>query len=317
MISRLILYLFLSAISLNILSHEMNPARLIVEELSVGKYKATWMYPLKNNNIESEVTFSNCKKFNDGLPKLNGKYLVDEMVLDCDSSMQGQSISIKGLSRSTDALVAINYLDKSSFQGLVTVNDSSIIIPSEISIYPTSYFRLGIEHLLSGFDHILFIFGLLFIILGLGTLIKTITAFTVAHSITLAVSALGIFSLPQLVTESLIALTLIYLALEIDQKTLFKTTPWFFAFGFGLLHGFGFAGALTEIGIANENLAFSLLFFNLGIEVGQLLILAVFGISIIAFKYLNIGEFVHKFSSYFIGGVGSFWLIERILSILN
>jgi len=316
MISRLIIYLALPVISLNILSHEMNPARLIVEELSDSNYKATWMFPLKNINIESKISFSNCSKLNNSLPKLNGKYLNTEMVLDCEGSIKGQTVSIKGLSRTTDALITIKYLNSDSFESLVTVNESSIVIPLEVSLYPTSYFWLGIEHLLSGFDHILFIYGLLFIILGLGTLIKTITAFTVAHSVTLALSVFGIISIPQLVTEALIALTLIYLALEINEKTKFKTTPWVFAFGFGLLHGFGFAGALTEIGINSENLVFSLLFFNLGIEIAQLLILPLLALIIWVLKSTKIKSLSSNFSSYFIGGIGSFWLIERILNIL-
>jgi hypothetical protein len=317
MLARFFFCLIFSVIGLNICAHEMNPARLIVEELPDNQYKAIWMYPAKNLGIESEIAFSGCNKSISNLPKLNGKYLDTEIILNCEDSIQGQSIAIKGLSRAIDALITIKYIDNTSFEGLVTVNDPSILIPSEVSLYPISYFWLGIEHLLSGIDHILFIFGLLFIIIGIGTLIKTITAFTIAHSITLALSVLGIFSLPQLVTEALIALTLIYLALEIHEKTFFKSTPWLLAFGFGLLHGFGFAGALTEIGIANESLLLSLLFFNLGIEAGQLLILPALAFIIWFLKSNKIQEFSNVFSSYCIGGIGSFWLIDRILNIIN
>ena len=317
MLARFSIFIIFSMIGFNINAHEMNPARLIVEELPENNYKTIWMYPLKNSGLESEVAFSGCNKLFSNIPKINGKYLDTEMLLECENSIKGQSISIKGLSRTTDALITIKYRDKTSFEGLVSVNDSSILVPSEVSLFPTSYFWLGVEHLLSGIDHVLFVFGLLFIIKGIGTLIKTITAFTIAHSFTLALSVLGIFSLPQLVTEALIALTLIYLALEIHEKTFFKSTPWLLAFGFGLLHGFGFAGALTEIGIANDSLLLSLLFFNLGIEAGQLLILPALALIIWILKNNKIQEFSNVFSSYCIGGIGSFWLIDRILNIIN
>ena len=317
MITRFAFFLIISIVSLSVHSHEMNPSRLSIEELSNNEYQATWLYPLKNLGIESEVTFSSCTKLSNNLPKLNGKYLDLQILLQCEDSIKGQSISIKGLTRTTDALISIKYKDATSFEGLVTVNEASILIPSEVSVYPLSYFWLGIEHLLSGVDHVLFVFGLLYIILGFRTLIKTITAFTIAHSITLGLSVLGIFSLPQLVTEALIALTLIYLALEINERVLFISTPWLLAFGFGLLHGFGFAGALTEIGIANESILLSLLFFNLGIEAGQLLILPGLGLIIWVLKITQIKEFSNKFSSYCIGGIGSFWLIERVLNIVR
>ena len=161
----------------------------------------------------------------------------------------------------------------------------------------------------------LFVFGLLFLVSGTINLIKTITAFTLAHSITLALSVLGIVSVPQASTEAFIALTIIYLALEVGDKEKYDSTPWLIAFGFGLLHGLGFAGALTEIGINNENLLLSLLFFNVGIEVGQLMVLPLFGVVIYLLKLEKIKIEVNAFASYFIGGLGSYWLIERVLSI--
>ena len=174
---------------------------------------------------------------------------------------------------------------------------------------------LGVEHLIGGPDHLLFVFGLLFIVFGWQNLIKTITAFTLAHSITLGLSVLEIVSLPSATIEALIALTIIYLALEIKDERNNKSTPWLMAFGFGLLHGFGFAGALSEIGIANEQLLLSLLFFNIGIEIGQLIMIPLFLISIWLLQKVKFNFSVTKLSSYAIGGMGSFWLIERVLGI--
>ena len=117
-----------------------------------------------------------------------------------------------------------------------------------------------------GLDHILFIFGLLFCISGFINIIKTITAFTIAHSITLGLTVFELISLPQGTIEALIALTIVYLATEINRNKGSVKTPWIMAFGFGLLHGLGFAGALMDIGIANNNMLLSLFFFNVGIE---------------------------------------------------
>ena len=191
-----------------------------------------------------------------------------------------------------------------------------IEIPLEEQIYPTGYFKLGIDHLLGGNDHIIFIFGLLFLVSNLIVAIKTITAFTVAHSITLGLSVFGLISLPQATVEAIIALTIIYLAYEISGKKIYKQTPWLIAFGFGLLHGMGFANVLSEIGIANEQLVMSLLFFNLGIEAGQLLLIPLFSLFLwLSYKI----KFNLQFTSVayiLIGGLGSYWLIERFIEII-
>jgi hydrogenase/urease accessory protein HupE len=297
-------------------AHEMNPARLILQEEENANYLVTWMFPSSAIGLPAEVSFPDCEMEKDTLPKQEQKYLISELKLACSNSIKGKEINLKGLSRATDALISIKFLDGTKYEGLATVKDSSLIVPQEVNLYPTNYFWLGIEHLLSGIDHMLFVFGLLFLVVGFRTLIKTITAFTIAHSITLALSVLGIFSLPQASTEAFIALTLIYLAFEVGDNQSYKSTPWLLAFGFGLLHGFGFAGALTDVGFSSENMLFSLLFFNLGIEAGQLLVLPFFGLFVWLLNNITIKEAGYKFSSYLIGGLGSFWLIERVLKIV-
>ena len=209
----------------------------------------------------------------------------------------------------------MTFKDGTKFEGLATVNNATIIVPEEVSIYPIGYFWLGVEHLLSGIDHMLFVFGLLFIVSGTANLFKTITAFTIAHSITLGLSVLELIKMPQASTEAFIALTLIYLALEVSEKHKYQSTPWVVAFGFGLLHGLGFAGALNDIGVNNDALLFSLLFFNVGIEVGQLLVLPLFGIIIWLLTRSLFNTTIHQYASYLIGGLGSFWLIERVLAL--
>ena len=296
-------------------SHEMNPARLTLEETEKGFYSGSWMFPANAVGLPAEVSFTDCEALQRNLPTIQGKYLVTDIEVECDLTLKGKEVAFKGLTRLTDALVSIKFLDETTYEGLASINNPKINIPQEVSIYPVSYFWLGVEHLLSGIDHMLFVFGLLFLVSGAINLVKTITAFTIAHSITLALSVLDLVSVPQASTEAFIALTIIYLALEVGDRHKYESTPWLIAFGFGLLHGLGFAGALSEIGINNDSLLLSLLFFNIGIEAGQLLVLPFFGLVIYLLKTDMFKIEVNSFASYLIGGLGTYWLIERILSI--
>ena len=306
------LILFLAS---HIESHEMNTARLLLQEGKDGQYSGSWMFPVNAAGLPAEVSFTDCKEIQRDLPTIKGKYLVSNLEIECDVTLKGKEIAFKGLTRLTDALVSIKFSDDSSFEGLASINNSKFDVPEQVSIYPVSYFWLGIEHLLSGIDHMLFVFGLLFLVSGAINLIKTITAFTIAHSITLALSVFDLVSVPQASTEAFIALTIVYLALEVGDEEKYETTPWLIAFGFGLLHGLGFAGALSEIGINNDNLLLSLLFFNIGIEAGQILVLPFFGLVIYLLRTDILKVEVNSFASFLIGGVGTYWLIERILSI--
>ena len=306
-----ILFLFFG----NTFCHEMNPARLLLEEQEDGTYTGNWMFPSNAVGLPAEVSFTGCNEGKRNLPRIEGKYLVSQLSINCEDSIKGKEINLKGLSRITDALISINFKDGTKFEGLATVSNSKITVPQEVSIYPTGYFWLGVEHLLGGIDHMLFVFGLLFIVSGAANLFKTITAFTIAHSVTLGLSVLKLIEVPQASTEAFIALTLIYLALEVSEKHKYESTPWVVAFGFGLLHGLGFAGALNDIGINNDDLLFSLLFFNVGIEVGQLLVLPLFGFLIWLLSRNLFKKGINQYASYFIGGLGSFWLIERVLAL--
>ena len=306
------LILFLAS---QIESHEMNPARLLLQEGKDGQYSGSWMFPVNAAGLPAEVSFTDCKEIQRNLPTIKGKYLVTNLEIECDVTLKGKEIAFKGLTRLTDALVSIKFSDDSSFEGLASINNSKFDVPEQVSIYPVSYFWLGIEHLLSGIDHMLFVFGLLFLVSGAINLIKTITAFTIAHSITLALSVFDLVSVPQESTEAFIALTIVYLTLEVGDEEKYETTPWLIAFGFGLLHGLGFAGALSEIGINNDNLLLSLLFFNIGIEAGQILVLPFFGLVIYLLRTDILKVEVNSFASFLIGGLGTYWLIERILSI--
>ena len=185
------------------------------------------------------------------------------------------------------------------------------------------YLMLGAEHILLGIDHLLFVLGLLLLLQGFWKLFQTITAFTVAHSITLAFAVLGIFPVPNAPIEVLIALSIVFLAREIimgqrGESTLVHTKPWIVAFVFGLFHGFGFAGALGELGLSDGDIPLALLFFNLGVEGGQIAFICV----LIAINYVFNHFLSHLFLSlqrglaYGLGAIATYWFIERLPALL-
>ncbi|MFL2736991.1 MAG: HupE/UreJ family protein [Gammaproteobacteria bacterium] len=303
--------------SSNFFSHEFNPAHLLINETEELEYEALWMTPIKNLGTSPELSFPKICEIEKELPFRQGKYLSEKILLKCGESLRGKAIQVSGLSILNDALVTINHFDGDRFEGLMNLKVPEIIIPKDKQVYPTGYFYLGVEHLLGGVDHVVFVLGLIFLISGFIPLLKTVTAFTLAHSITLAISVLGVFKLPSASTEALIALTIIYLAFELTKKESQIKRPWIMAFGFGLLHGFGFAGALSEIGIANDQLFLSLLFFNIGIEIGQLMIIPLVGLIIYVLNFINLKNQFRTLITYGIGGMGVFWFVTRIWSIVN
>ena len=297
-------------------AHEFNPAHLVVDEVAENEYQINWMYPIKNIGQRAEIIFPQECSSEAQSPYQQGKYLVEKIDLICSKSLKGQTIEVTNLSVLTDALVTMTDRNNDVFEGLMNLKEPKLVVPIKKQSLPSSYLNLGIDHLISGPDHILFILGLMFLVSGILNMIKTITAFTVAHSITLGFSVLGLISLPQATIEAVIALTIVFLALEISENKRYKSTPWLIAFGFGLLHGLGFANALTEIGIANEQLLLSLLFFNLGIEAGQLLMIPIFGVLIwLAYKFNKYNQSA-TCVSYVLGAMGFFWLINRTIGII-
>ncbi len=297
-------------------AHEFNPAHLVIDETAENTYQINWMYPVKNIGPRAEIIFPDTCSSEAQSPYQQGKYLVEKIDLLCGESLKGQIIEVTNLSVLTDALVTITHLNNDVFEGLMNLKESKLLVPIKQQSFPSSYFTLGVDHLMSGIDHILFILGLLFLVTGIVNMIKTITAFTIAHSITLGLSVLDLISLPRATVEAVIALTIVFLALEISENKQYKSAPWLIAFAFGLLHGLGFANALTGIGIANEQLLLSLLFFNLGIEAGQLLMIPIFGAFIwLAYKF-NIYKQSATCVSYILGAMGFFWFINRTIGII-
>ena len=241
----------------------------------------------------------------------------------CSKPLIGQKIGLTGLDASfTDALVRIAPLGR-PVQAARLTPDAPM---TEVAAVPLSaqvaktYFMLGVEHILTGYDHLLFVLSLVLLLVGGWVIAKTVTAFTVAHSITLIATSLHLISVPRQPVEICIALSIMFLAVEIVKAKpgtprLSERIPWLVAFAFGLLHGFGFAGALAEIGLPDGEIPVALLTFNLGVELGQLIIVVGGLMVLAAMRRFAAPRFrtAQLSAAYAIGSVAAFWMIERAL----
>ena len=309
-----IYFFFLFILSFYSNGHEFNPAHLILKEESSFSYSVKLFYPQQYKYNSPEVLYpSNCSTSKVSKSS-NIKNIIESYELVCAEDIKGKNIRFENLDFLTDALLSINFIDGSSFESIAGSRNLEITIPFEQSVYPIAYFNLGFDHLLKGIDHIVFLICLIFLVYGFINLVKVVTAFTIAHSITLSLSFLGIVAISQSVIEALIALTIIFVALDAaDSKD--KQFPWYYAFGFGLLHGFGFSGALSEIGINNNELALSLLFFNVGIEIAQLAIIPIPFLIIFFFRNSKVFQNIKCLTAIIIGGIGVYWFIDRAIGI--
>ena len=309
-----IYFFFLFILSFYSNGHEFNPVHLILNEESSFSYSVKLFYPQQYKYNSPEVLFpSNCSTSKVSKSS-NIKNIIESYELVCSEEIKGKNIRFENLDFLTDALLSINFIDGSSFESIAGSRNLEITIPFEQSVYPIAYFNLGFDHLLKGIDHIVFLICLIFLVNGFINLVKVVTAFTMAHSITLSLSFLGIVAISQSVIEALIALTIIFVALDAaDSKD--KQFPWYYAFGFGLLHGFGFSGALSEIGINNNELALSLLFFNVGIEIAQLAIIPIPFLIIFFFRNSKVFQNIKYLTAIIIGGIGVYWFIDRAIGI--
>jgi hydrogenase/urease accessory protein HupE len=240
--------------------------------------------------------------------------------------LAGQTIAIQGLSATaTDVLVRVDTPGGAVQTERLTPTSTSFAVRMSPGVgdVATSYLRLGVEHILFGYDHLLFVLALVVLVRDWRRVAATITAFTMAHSITLAGATLGFVSVPGPPIEAAIALSIVLVAVEIvnarrGMPSFTARWPWLAAFCFGLLHGFGFAGALAEVGLPRHAIPIALLFFNLGVELGQLAFVAtvltaggLLGRAIAPRLPPGFATHVDVTTAYAIGAVAAFWLIER------
>ncbi|MED6333223.1 MAG: HupE/UreJ family protein, partial [Pseudomonadota bacterium] len=242
--------------------------------------------------------------------------LTEVFALECEEESL-QYIEVDGLDRTLiDTLVNIKRLDGSINEILINGNEPRLDLTVATPTVPV-YLIIGIEHLLLGFDHILFVIMLLYLVRSSWQILKVVTSFTIAHSLTLALSALELVQLSSAPVEAVIAGSIVLLAYENLQKkgSVSKTFPVLIAFGFGLLHGLGFAGAVAEIGLPEESQLIALLLFNIGIELGQLAIIA-FVLLLLMVMRLKFIRLLYEVPIYLTGGIASFWFLQRSWQIL-
>jgi hydrogenase/urease accessory protein HupE len=258
-------------------------------------------------------------------------YVIDDVrfqhgALRCPGGLGGKEFTVNGLTETqTDVLLRVDYLDGSSSNQRLTPDSPSVSIPERPSVLEVvnTYLTLGVQHILLGVDHLLFVLALLLLVRGVRRLVATVTAFTVAHSITLGAATLGFVHVPPAPVEAVIALSILFLASELARRRagasadLTERFPWVVAFSFGLLHGFGFAGALSEVGVPTQAVPLALLFFNVGVEIGQLLfIAAVFGLGwLVRRSALHVPAGWQRAAAYGIGSMAAFWVVQRSVAI--
>jgi hydrogenase/urease accessory protein HupE len=238
--------------------------------------------------------------------------------------LDGWEVTVHGLSATmVDVLVRIALADGRVVSRMLRPEAPSFTFTAETAGPAAGgYFILGVEHILFGIDHLLFVFALVLIVRGVGLLVKTITAFTVAHSITLGLATLGYVHVPSAPVEAVIALSIVFVASEIvrsrrGERGLTERAPWLVAGTFGLLHGFGFASALSQVGLPANDIPLALLCFNVGVEAGQLAFVAVVlgVITLLRRVTLPLPRWAPLVPPYAVGSLAMFWVIERTSAI--
>jgi hypothetical protein len=314
-------------------AHRFAPSLLRMFEVGEGQYNVVWKPPAQATSAVALMPrFPEiCSVAGGGGGELEGTGVVRNLRLQCSAGLIGQEVGVSGLAENqASVLFSLEVLDGTYYQTLLNNEQPEFTIPEQ----PTAvrvireYSWLGMEHIWSGVDHLLFVFGLLLLVGGGTRLVWTITSFTVGHSITLSLVTLGYFKYPVALVEFAIALSIFILAVELarpDRGGLFRKYPWWLAGGFGLLHGMGFAGALAEVGLPQQELPLALLFFNVGIELGQLaFIFAIVALWMLAGRLLPGGraqeqaELDHwlPVPVYILGALSAMWCIERGLEAL-
>jgi hydrogenase/urease accessory protein HupE len=304
-------------------AHELRPAYLQLQEEEPGEFSVFWKTPMLGDaKLALEPEFSGDTK---AITPVTTRSPVGASIQQWTiraSALRGQTLHILGLeSTMTDTLVQMEFADGTAWTQLLTPQQPAAVIPKTSSRLETAdaYMKLGVLHILTGVDHLLFILALIVITGGGWKLVKTVTAFTVSHSITLTAATLGYVHVPQRPVEAVIALSIVFVACEIvrgrqGRSGLTEQWPWIIALTFGLLHGLGFAGALSDVGLPAGHIPLALLFFSCGVETGQFLFIAAVLTIVAAARWSRVPfpRWAEIVPPYAIGTVAMFWVIQRI-----
>jgi hydrogenase/urease accessory protein HupE len=306
-------------------AHELRPAYLEVRATDGDRWTVLWKVPAREElRLSIGPRFDpRCTRRGEVVTVHMGDHWTDRWTMSCPGGLAGTRVTIDGLSRTlTDVLVRVVGPDGATQTARLLPQSPEFTVaerprPGDVA---RTYLRLGVEHILGGIDHLLFVLALLILVREPRRVVATVTAFTVAHSITLVLATLGVVRLPQAPIEAAIALSIVFVASEIlsaraGQTSLAQRSPWLVAFAFGLLHGFGFAGALREAGLPREAIPLALFFFNVGVELGQLAFIAlVLGLWQLVRRRLSaLPAWTRVLPAYAIGSVAMAWVMDRIV----
>jgi hypothetical protein len=306
----------------------MRPAYLEITETTPETYAVVWKVPARGDSqrLSLYARFAeDVEKLGEPVGGVSDGAYIERWQVRRSGGLPGTPVVIDGLAATyTDVLVRVTLLDREPQSILLKPEKPSFSIARQPTGWEAmeTYIRLGIEHILLGIDHLLFVFGLILLSPGFMPLIKTITAFTVGHSVSLALATLGFVSVPTKPLNATIALSIVFLAAELvraerGQTSLTIRNPWLVSFGFGLLHGLGFAGALVALGLPKSAIPMALLLFNLGVEVGQILFVVVVLALLASFRKLDfrLPTWAKPLPVYTMGSVSSFWFAGRLAAI--
>jgi hydrogenase/urease accessory protein HupE len=305
-------------------AHEARPGYLELRQTDAESYQVLWKQPAQGEMfLHLAPVFPEGCSFSAGIgSQLTPGALLTRGTMTCHGGLAGKTIRVDGLQATmTDVLVRVHLADGRTETHLLRPVDPSVTFgaATRASQRAVVYLRIGIEHILLGVDHLLFVLGLVLIVSDRWMLVKTITSFTIAHSITLAIATLGYAQAPLPPLNAAIALSILFLGPEIVRVWRGETSftirhPWVVAFAFGLLHGFGFASAMTSAGLPRQDLPLALLSFNVGVEVGQLGFVALILAMARSFRVLEARwpRWVQALPGYTVGTLGAFWTIQRV-----
>ncbi len=322
---RVWLILFSLLFATDAAAHRFAPSLLEVTQLSATTFNVIWKTPLqKVSATPIEPRFPVACEITSASPWVQeGTGELKQIQLACPTGLVRETLSVTGLGQNqASALLRITLAEDIFHQAVFTATEPDFVVPEEgsASTVALDYTWLGAEHIWAGPDHLLFVMGLLLLVGWNRRLIYTVTAFTLGHSLTLAMVTLGFLDYPVSLVEFMIALSIYVLAVELARGSAgaLWRQPWWLAGGFGLLHGMGFAGALTDTGLPQSNVPLALLFFNVGIELGQLTFIALL-VLLSAIGGRLMGERVgvlRPLPVYVLGGLSAMWCIERGLEVL-
>jgi hydrogenase/urease accessory protein HupE len=304
-------------------AHEVRPASLSIQEEAPNEFSVLFKTPMQGDaRLALSAFFSGrIEGVTPIVSRPTGDAMVQTWRMRTLEPLAGQNVLIDGLQNTmTDALVHVVFANGNSWTARLTPSEPSAVIPASQSAWAVfaTYVRHGVEHTAFGFDHLLFVTALMLIVRDWRKLVKAITAFTAAHSITLTCATLGWVTLPSEPVEAMIAISIVMVAAEVvrmerGQLSLAIVRPWMVAFAFGLLHGFGFAGALVELGLPQGDIPLALLAFNVGVELGQLAFIVVMLSAVFAMRqFISIRRQAIVTSAYAIGIVAAFWSVQRL-----